>query len=52
MYAGEPVELGVHGVEHVDDVDWLAGGTDVSEGHHIAEQNGAHLKLPWTEKTL
>lgn len=46
MYVGEPVELGVHGVEHVDDVDGLAGGADVGEGDDIAEQNCAHLKLP------
>lgn len=46
MDAGEPVELGVHEVEHVNDVDGLTGGADVSEGDNIAEQNGANVELP------
>lgn len=45
MYCGEPVELEVHGVEHVDDLDGLAGSTDIGEGDHITEQDGAHLEL-------
>lgn len=47
MYVGESVKLGIHGVEHVDDVDGLAGSADVREGHHVAEQNGARLEVPW-----
>ena len=31
----------------MDDADGLAGGADVGEGDHVAEQDGAHLKLPW-----
>lgn len=45
MDAGKAVELGVHGVEHVDDLDGLAGSTDIGEGDHITEQDGAHLEL-------
>ena len=44
--AGQAVEAGVHGVEHVDDADGLTGGADVGEGDHVAEQDGAHLELP------
>lgn len=46
MYIGESVKLGVHGVEHVNNMDRLTGSADVCEGYHIAEQNSAHLKLP------
>lgn len=45
MDVGESVELGVHGVEHMDDVNGLADGADVREGHHVAEQDGAHVEL-------
>lgn len=46
MYVGESVKLGIHGVEHVDNIDGLAGSADVGEGHHVTEQNSAHLKVP------
>ena len=45
MDAGKAVELGVHGVEYVDDLDGLAGSTDIGEGDHIPEPDGAHLEL-------
>lgn len=46
MYVGESVKLGIHGVEHVDNIDGLAGSADVGEGYHVTEQNSAHLKVP------
>lgn len=45
MDAGEPVKPRVHGVEHVDDLDGLAGRADVGESDHVTEENGAHFKL-------
>lgn len=47
----EAVELGVHGVKHVDDLDGLTGCADVREGDHITEENSAHLKLTWWDTT-
>lgn len=52
MYIGESVELGVHEVEHVNNIYGLTGGTDVCECDHITKQNSAHLKLPWKKQTF
>lgn len=45
VYCGEPVELEVHGVKHVDDLDGLTLRADVGKGDHITEEDGALLEL-------
>lgn len=45
MDIGQSVKLGVHRIQHLHYLDRVAGSTDVSKCHHIAEKNCAGFKF-------
>ena len=45
MLVGLDIKLVVKVVEHVDHVQWVAGGRDAGELHDVTEQNGHLVKL-------
>lgn len=50
MNIGKTIKSGVHGVEHVDYLNWFTGCADVSERDHVTEKDGAHFELTCKKK--